>query len=132
MIFRKYFASTKGRGFIENQFFDSINEGFVCLFASAMRHGLNLWRTGLYVEPTRSNEFPYESCVGMFIVSSYVILLVLKRKINKDRNVLTITCNMEKAPHKVTRTSHNICQVRNSLKNRKKPFSGWKMNQKNY
>jgi len=67
MIFRKYFASMKGRGFVETHFFDSINEVFICLVASAMRHCLKLWRTGLYVEPARSAEFRYETSVSMFM-----------------------------------------------------------------
>ncbi|RPB18247.1 hypothetical protein L211DRAFT_773186, partial [Terfezia boudieri ATCC MYA-4762] len=51
IIFRKYFANLKMRGNFDDTFFESINEVFICLVSSAIRHCLKSWATGVYVEP---------------------------------------------------------------------------------
>ncbi|RPB20033.1 hypothetical protein L211DRAFT_764361, partial [Terfezia boudieri ATCC MYA-4762] len=51
IIFRKYFATIKMWGHADDHFFDSINEVFICLVISTMRHCLKTWMTGVYVEP---------------------------------------------------------------------------------
>lgn len=54
------------RGNIDDTFFDSINEVFICLVCSAMRHCLKAWRTGVYVEPARNEHFKYETATSMY------------------------------------------------------------------
>jgi hypothetical protein len=49
------------RGHFDDTFFDSINEVFICLVTSAMRHCLKAWTTGVYVEPGRNADFKYET-----------------------------------------------------------------------
>ena len=46
---RKYFAGIKMRGNFDSEFFDNINEVFVCLVGTAIRHCLKSWETGEYV-----------------------------------------------------------------------------------
>jgi hypothetical protein len=58
LIFRKYFAGRKMRGNTDDTFFDSINEVFICLVASALRHCLKAWTTGVYVD---APDFKYET-----------------------------------------------------------------------
>lgn len=61
IIYRKYFASPKMRGNVDDTFFESINEVFICLVAAAIRHCLKQWSTGVYVEPPRALEFRYRN-----------------------------------------------------------------------
>ena len=57
LIFRKYFAGPpKMRENIGESFFESLNEVFICLVVSAMRHCLKAWRTGIFEQPS---EFKY-------------------------------------------------------------------------
>ena len=65
-LFRKYFARPKMRGHFDAKFFPLINEVFVCLVASAMRHALKSWKIGVYVEPTKHREIKYETSISMF------------------------------------------------------------------
>ncbi|KAF8425421.1 hypothetical protein BGX38DRAFT_1147170 [Terfezia claveryi] len=64
VIFRKYFASVKIRGNFDETFFDSINEVFICLVTSAMRHCLKSWTTGVYVEPSKTGNFKYDISIS--------------------------------------------------------------------
>ena len=66
IIFRKYFAGRKMRGNFDNSFFDSINEVFIYLVASAIRHCLKAWVTGVFQETTRPVEFKYETAIRKF------------------------------------------------------------------
>ena len=61
IIFPKYFDEVKMRCNFDDIFFDSINEVFICLVTSAMRHCLKAWTTGVYVDPGKSAEFKYET-----------------------------------------------------------------------
>ena len=61
IIFGKYFAGNKMRGHTDDRFFDSINEVFFCLVASAIRHVLKAWSTGVFIESTLVNAFKYET-----------------------------------------------------------------------
>ncbi|KAF8414715.1 hypothetical protein EV426DRAFT_700360 [Tirmania nivea] len=47
-------------------FFDSINEVFICLVTSAMRHCLKGWTTGIYEERPKSQEFKYETTIRTY------------------------------------------------------------------
>ncbi|RPB20013.1 hypothetical protein L211DRAFT_852720 [Terfezia boudieri ATCC MYA-4762] len=62
-IFRKYLANIKMRGNYDENFFDSINEVFICLVTSAMCHCLKAWTTGIYVEPPNMGDFKYHTTV---------------------------------------------------------------------
>lgn len=64
IIFRKYFAGRKMRGNTDDTFFESINPVFICLVASALRHCLKAWTTGVYVEPP---DFKYETAKSKLI-----------------------------------------------------------------
>ncbi|RPB17874.1 hypothetical protein L211DRAFT_854692, partial [Terfezia boudieri ATCC MYA-4762] len=64
IIFRKYFATLKMRGNFDDTFFESINEVFICLVSSAMRHCLKSWATGVYLEPPKTEEFKYDTSVA--------------------------------------------------------------------
>ncbi|KAF8415920.1 hypothetical protein EV426DRAFT_706044 [Tirmania nivea] len=66
VIFRKYFSRIKMQGNFDNSFFDSINEVFICLVTSAMRHCLKGWTTGVYEEPSKSQEFKYETTIRIY------------------------------------------------------------------
>ncbi|KAF8433171.1 hypothetical protein BGX38DRAFT_1146201 [Terfezia claveryi] len=66
IIFRKYFVTIKMRGNFDATFFDSINEVFICLVASAMRHCLKAWTTGVYVEPPKTEVFKYDTTVTTY------------------------------------------------------------------
>ncbi|KAF8422310.1 hypothetical protein BGX38DRAFT_1147315 [Terfezia claveryi] len=66
IIFRKYFVMIKMRGNFDATFFDSINEVFICLVASAMRHCLKTWTTGVYVEPPKTEVFKYDTTVTTY------------------------------------------------------------------
>ncbi|KAF8444338.1 hypothetical protein BGX38DRAFT_1260974 [Terfezia claveryi] len=50
IIFHKYFSNMKMCGNSDDTFFDSINEVFICLVTSAMRHCLKAWTTGVHLE----------------------------------------------------------------------------------
>ena len=50
----------------DKEYFQSVNEVFICLVTSAMRHCLKAWKTGVYVKPLISEEFKYESSAGSF------------------------------------------------------------------
>ncbi|KAF8445132.1 hypothetical protein BGX38DRAFT_1260863 [Terfezia claveryi] len=63
IIFRKYFSNMKMRGNSDDTFFDSINEVFICLVTSAMRHCLKAWTTGVYVEPPSTANFRYDTTI---------------------------------------------------------------------
>ena len=66
IIFRNYFSSLKTQTVYDKDFFQSINEVFICLVASALSHCLKARKTGVYVKPLRSEEFKYESSAGRF------------------------------------------------------------------
>ena len=48
---------------VDDSFFHSINEVFICLVTSAMRHALQSWTTGVYVELRKAVEFKYSNTV---------------------------------------------------------------------
>jgi len=58
------------RGYFDHTFFDSINEVFVCLVTSAMRHCLKAWITGFYVEPGRNADIKYEATASKYHTSN--------------------------------------------------------------
>ena len=58
-IFKKYFESPRRMGNRDPKFLDSINETFICLVCSGLRHCLKAWRTGQLDE--RSPDFKYET-----------------------------------------------------------------------
>ncbi|KAF8417017.1 hypothetical protein BGX38DRAFT_1280801 [Terfezia claveryi] len=66
VIFHKYFASVKMRGNFNETFFDSINEVFICLVTSAMRHCLKAWTTGVYMEPPKTGDFKYDTSISTY------------------------------------------------------------------
>ncbi|KAF8416449.1 hypothetical protein EV426DRAFT_705920 [Tirmania nivea] len=66
VIFRKYFSGTKMRGNFDDAFFNSINEVFICLVTSAMRHCLKGWITGSCEETPKSHEFKYETTIATY------------------------------------------------------------------
>ncbi|KAF8422900.1 hypothetical protein EV426DRAFT_151422 [Tirmania nivea] len=68
IIFRKYFARIKMQGNFDDSFFDSINEVFICLVTSAMRHCLKAWSTGVYVELPKKAEFKYQSSASKYCI----------------------------------------------------------------
>ena len=51
LTFRKYFVGAKMSGNVDECFFDSINEVFICLVVSTMRHCLKAWQTGVFEQP---------------------------------------------------------------------------------
>jgi len=53
----------------DDTFFDSINEVFICLVTSAMRHCLKAWTTGVYVETGRNADFKYETTASKYHTS---------------------------------------------------------------
>ena len=55
------------RGNFDDTFFDQINEVFICLVVSAMRHCLKAWRTGVFVE---TQEFKYETTISKLIYTT--------------------------------------------------------------
>ncbi|KAF8415578.1 hypothetical protein BGX38DRAFT_1281248 [Terfezia claveryi] len=71
IIFRKYFSTLKQRGNCDESFFDAINEVFICLVTSAMRHCLKAWMTGVYVEPPSATKFKYDSTVSSSLSDAY-------------------------------------------------------------
>ncbi|KAF8420290.1 hypothetical protein BGX38DRAFT_1280236 [Terfezia claveryi] len=50
----------------DDTFFDSINEVFICLVTSAMRHCLKAWTTEMYVEPPSTGNFRYDTTVTTY------------------------------------------------------------------
>ncbi|KAF8436739.1 hypothetical protein BGX38DRAFT_1145356 [Terfezia claveryi] len=63
IIFCKYFSTLKQQGNCNESFFDAINEVFICLVTSAMRHCLKAWMTRVYVEPPSATKFKYYSTI---------------------------------------------------------------------
>ena len=55
------------RGTIEENFFDGINEVFICLVAWTIRHCLQSWVTGVYVQPSTNEQFKYQTAISGFI-----------------------------------------------------------------
>ena len=49
---------------IDETFFDRINEVFICLVASTIRHCLKSWVTGVYVEPSMNEHITNEKVVS--------------------------------------------------------------------
>ena len=74
LIFRKYFATRKMRRNKDSTFFDSINEVFICLVASVMRHCLKPRRSGVYQEKSRFSGFKYETSLGKCPVRRYRVI----------------------------------------------------------
>jgi len=61
IIFRKYFAGIKMRGHADEGFFEAINEVFICLVASAIRHCLTFWETGVFIRSSKKMDFKYDT-----------------------------------------------------------------------
>ncbi|RPB28143.1 hypothetical protein L211DRAFT_778723 [Terfezia boudieri ATCC MYA-4762] len=59
IIYQRYFQGAKMKGNRDPSFLDRINGVFICFVASAMRHGLKVWRTG-DCNPV-IQEFKYET-----------------------------------------------------------------------
>ncbi|RPB18728.1 hypothetical protein L211DRAFT_795926, partial [Terfezia boudieri ATCC MYA-4762] len=66
IIFRKYFATIKMRGYANDHFFDSTNKVFICLVMSAMSHCLKAWTTGIYIEPSNTESFKYQTTLSKY------------------------------------------------------------------
>jgi len=77
------------RGHFDDTFFDSINEVFICLVTSAMRHCLKAWTTGVYVEPGRNADFKYETTASKYHTSD-----VGEPKSDEFRNLQKFPCNV--------------------------------------
>jgi len=89
IIFRKYFAGVKMRGHFDDTFFDSINEVFICLVTSAMRHSVKAWTTGVYIEPGRNANFKYETTASKYHTSD-----AREPKSDEFRNIEKIPRNL--------------------------------------
>jgi len=77
------------RGYFDDTFFDSINEVFICLVTSAMRHCLKSWTTGVYVEPGRNADFKYETTASKYHTSD-----VGEPKSDEFRNIQKVPRNV--------------------------------------
>jgi hypothetical protein len=77
------------RGHFDDNFFDSINEVFICLVCSAMRHCLKAWTTGVYAEPGRNADFKYETTASKCHTSD-----VAESKVDEFRNIQKIPRNV--------------------------------------
>ncbi|KAF8455731.1 hypothetical protein BGX38DRAFT_1257986 [Terfezia claveryi] len=84
IIFRKYFSNMKMRGNSDDTFFDSINEVFICLVTSAMRHCLKAWTTGVYVEPPSTGNFRYDTTVTTWNAHPRKVRVLLLAAIKAD------------------------------------------------
>jgi len=77
------------RGHFDNTFFDSINEVFICLVTSAIRHCLKAWTTVVYVEPERNADFKYETTTSKCHTSD-----IGEPKSDEFRNIQKIPRNL--------------------------------------
>ena len=66
MIYNTYFDGPRERGNTCLKFLESINEVFICLVVSAIRHCLKAWLTGVFVKPTRSEQFKYATTISKY------------------------------------------------------------------
>ncbi|RPB18379.1 hypothetical protein L211DRAFT_854186 [Terfezia boudieri ATCC MYA-4762] len=66
IIFCKYYVTIKMWGYTDDHFFDSINEVFICLVTSAMCHCLMVWMTGIYVEPSNTESYKYQTTITTY------------------------------------------------------------------
>lgn len=87
------------RGNFDETFFDSINEVFVCLVTSAMRHCLKAWATGVYIEPPKTAEFKYETAASEFSLSD-----AQRTNTNVNRNFQKISQNLGSTPPQAPET----------------------------
>ncbi|KAF8418457.1 hypothetical protein BGX38DRAFT_1280580 [Terfezia claveryi] len=69
--FLQIFLHSQAVGELDESFFDAINEVFICLVTSAMRHCLKAWMTGVYVEPPSVTKFKYDSTVSSSLSDAY-------------------------------------------------------------
>ena len=59
IIYAQYFQGAKRKGNQDPKFLDRVNGAFICLVATAIRHCLKAWRTGILDE--QAPEFKYET-----------------------------------------------------------------------
>ena len=55
------------RGNIDETLFNRINDVFICLVASTIRHWLKSWVIGVYVLPSANEQFKYQTAISGFI-----------------------------------------------------------------
>ncbi len=61
------------RGNADDEFFDNINEIFICLVGAAIRHCLKGWQTGEYVEQGRGSDFKYDTAASKYTLRQYTL-----------------------------------------------------------
>ena len=59
IIYTQYFKTVKRKRNQDPKFLDRINGAFICLVATAIRHSLKTWSTG--VHDKKGPEFKYET-----------------------------------------------------------------------
>lgn len=62
VIYNKFFAGKKMRGYRDSKFHEKINGVFICLVSSALRHCLKHWAMGELAE--EMVDFKYETAAG--------------------------------------------------------------------